>query len=204
MFIAYAVATRCSDRLSLRAVLACIAALNAVVLLAPPLLSTDVFSYQAYARLLTEYGANPYLVGPHAIALDPVYPFIGAKWINTPTVYGPVFTAASALLSPLSIASSVLVFKGVATVSSLGIVALVWHIARLRGVDPVKAVAIVGLNPLLVTYGVGGGHNDLLMLVVMVAAVWLILERRDRAGAVSLVLAAAIKLTGALVGPFAL
>ena len=30
--------------------------------------------------------------------------------------------------------------------------------------DPVKAVALVGLNPLLVIYGVGGGHNDLLML----------------------------------------
>ena len=33
------------------------------------------------------------------------------------------------------------------------------------GIDPVKAVALVGLNPLIVVYGVGGGHNDLLMLL---------------------------------------
>ena len=72
-----------------------IAALNALVLLAPPLLSTDIFSYQAYARLGAIYGANPYLQGPHAIALDPVYPFIGAKWVTIPTAYGPVFTGLS-------------------------------------------------------------------------------------------------------------
>ena len=37
------------------------------------------------------------------------------------------------------------------------IVALVWNTARLRGLDPVKAVALVGLNPLVVIYGVGRG-----------------------------------------------
>ena len=57
------------------------------------------------------YGANPYLQGPHAIALDPVYPFIGAKWVTIPSAYGPVFTALSYVLAPLSVASSVLAYK---------------------------------------------------------------------------------------------
>src|SRR5947209_3954082 len=69
MFTCYVVAVQAADRLSARAVLACIAGLHALVLLAPPLLSTDVFSYQAYARMGDVYGANPYLQGPHAIAL---------------------------------------------------------------------------------------------------------------------------------------
>ena len=47
-------------------------------------------------------------------------PFIGAKWVDTPTVYGPVFTALSYLLAPLSIAASVLAYKAIAAVSSLG------------------------------------------------------------------------------------
>ena len=47
----------------------------------------------------------------------------------------------------------------------------VWNAARLRGLDPVKAAALVGLNPLIVVYGVGGGHNDLLMLAVLMAGV---------------------------------
>ena len=141
-----------------------IAALHALVLLAPPLLSTDVFSYQAYARMGALFGANPYLTARTRSRSTRCIPFIGAKWVNTPSVYGPVFTVLSYVLAPLSIAVSALAYKAIAALSSLAIIALVWNAARLRGVDQVKAVALVGLNPLLVVYGVGGGHNDMLML----------------------------------------
>jgi len=204
MFASYVVAVGAADQLSGRAVLMCIAAFHAIVLLAPPLLSTDIFSYQAYARMGDLYGANPYLNGPHAIALDPVYPFIGAKWVTMPSVYGPAFTMLSYLLAPMSIVASVFAYKSIAAVSSLVTVALVWNAARLRGVDPVKAAAVVGLNPLLVVYGVGGGHNDILMLAALMAGVSLILQHRERAGAGSLVLATGIKLTAGLLLPFAL
>ncbi len=204
MFVSYAIAAQAGSRLSPRAVLMTIAALHALVLLAPPLLSTDVFSYQAYARMGSMYGANPYLQGPHAIALDSVYPFIGWKWVSTPTAYGPVFTLFSYLLAPLSIAASALAYKAIAALSSLVLVALVWNAARLRGLDPVRAAALVGLNPLLVVYGVGGGHNDLLMLALLVAGIYLMLAHRERAGGGAIVLAAAVKLTAVLFLPFAL
>ena len=142
-----------------------------VVLLAPPLISTDIFSYQAYARMGSLFGTNPYLSGPHALGVgDPVFPYIGSKWSYIPSVYGPVFTIFSYLLAPLSIAASVVAYKSIAAIASLGIVALVFNAARLRGTDPVRAAALVGLNPLLVLYGVGGGHNDLLMLLALVGA----------------------------------
>ena len=150
MFASYVAVIRTTDRLSAGMVLTCIAALYALVLLAPPLISTDVFSYQAYARMGGLYGTNPYLSGPHAIALDSIYPFIGAKWVNIPSVYGPLFTMLSYLLAPLSIAASILAYKGIAVLAALATVALVWNAARLRGVDPVKATALVGLNPLIV------------------------------------------------------
>jgi hypothetical protein len=204
MFACYALAARAADRLSGRAVLMTIAALHALVLLAPPLLSTDIFSYQAYARMGALYGANPYLHGPYAIALDPLYPFIGAKWVSTPTAYGPIFTAFSYVLAPLSIAASALAYKAVAAISSLVIVALVWNAARLRGLDPVRAAALVGLNPLIVLYAVGGGHNDLLMLAAVAAGVYLMLRHRERLGGASIVLATGIKLTGGLYAAFAL
>jgi hypothetical protein len=204
MFISYAVAVRLADRLSPRAVLMTIAALNAIVLLAPPLVSTDVFSYQAYARMGSMYAANPYLHGPVAIGLDPVYPFIDAKWVSTPTVYGPVFTVLSYALASVSIAASALAYKAIAALSSLAIVALVWNIARRRGVDPVRAAALVGLNPLLVVYGVGGGHNDMLMLAIALGGVALLHSHRDRAGGASIVVAAGVKFTAGLLLPFAL
>jgi alpha-1,6-mannosyltransferase len=168
------------------------------------LLSTDVFSYQAYARMGALYSTNPYLHGPHVIALDPLYPFIDAKWVTTPTAYGPVFTSLSYLLAPLSIAASALAYKAIAALASLATVALVWNGARLRGLDPVKAAALVGLNPLIVLYGVGGGHNDMLMLAALMAGVYVLLQHRERAGGGMMVIAAGIKLTAGLFLPFAL
>jgi Glycosyltransferase family 87 len=205
MFGAYLLVVRAADFLSPRAVLTTIAGLYALVLLAPPLLSTDIFSYQAYSRMWALYGANPYLHGPHAIALDyPLYPLIGAKWVNTPSAYGPLFTALSYPLASLSIAASVAAYKAVAALASLAVVGLVWNCARLRGIDPVRAVVLVALNPLIVVYGVGGGHNDLLMLAAVMAGMYVLLRRRERAGGGLIVAAAGIKLTAGLLLPFAI
>ena len=203
MFASYVVTVRAANRLTPLLVLGAIAALQAVILLAPPLFSTDVFSYQFYGRIGAVYGANPYTAGPFALHFDQLYPFLGSKWVQTPTVYGPLFTALSYLLAPLSIPANVFAYKAIAAVSSLAIVALVWNGARLRGIDPVKAAALVGLNPLIVVYSVGGGHNDLLMLAPLLAGIVLLLQHRDRLGAGSIVAAAAIKVTAGLLLPFA-
>jgi alpha-1,6-mannosyltransferase len=204
IFASYLAVVSRSRELSARTVLLLIAALQALIVLGPPLVSTDVFSYQAYARMGDLYtGVSPYLNGPHAIQPDTIFSYVGAKWTYIPSAYGPAFTIFSYLMAPLSVAASVLAFKAVAAISTLVIVALVWHLARLRGVDPVRAVALVGLNPLLVIYGVGGGHNDLLMLAVSTAALYLVVAHRGRLGGGLLVLAVAIKLTAGLLIPFA-
>lgn len=202
MFVSYAVVVAASTQLSTRAVLTAVAALHAVVLLGPPLVSTDVFSYQAYARLGSVYHFNPYIYGPHGIFYDPVFQYIGAKWSSTPSVYGPVFTAFSYLLASLSIATSVFAYKSIAAVASLALVAVVWRCARLRGINPVRAAALVGLNPLLVLYGVGGGHNDLLMLLAVTGSIWALLASRARTGGGLMMLAIGVKLTAGLLLPF--
>ncbi|HEY2005474.1 MAG TPA: glycosyltransferase 87 family protein [Solirubrobacteraceae bacterium] len=203
IFISYLIVVGASSQLSGRTVMLLIAALHALIILGPPLVSTDVFSYQSYARMGALYGASPYLNGPHAIALDSVFPYVGAKWSYIPSAYGPAFTLFSYLFASLSVAGSVVAYKAVAAVSSVAIIAMVWNLARVRGVDPVKAVALVGLNPLLVLYAVGGGHNDLMMLAVSTGAMYLILVNRGRLGGGLLVLSVAIKLTAGLLIPFA-
>jgi alpha-1,6-mannosyltransferase len=202
MFVSYAVVVAASTRLSARSVLVAVVALHAVVLLGPPLVSTDVFSYQAYARLGSVYAYNPYLNGPHAIALDHVFPYIGAKWSYAPSVYGPVFTAFSYLLASLTIATSVFAYKSIAAVASLALVAVVWRCAKLRDINPVRAAALVGLNPLLVLYGVGGGHNDLLMVLAVVSSIWALLASRERTGGALMMVAIGVKLTAGLLLPF--
>ena len=80
MFVSYAAVVALSGQLSARVVLMAIGVVHALVLLGPPLASTDAFSYQAYARMGATYAINPYTHAPAAINLDPVYPYIGAKW----------------------------------------------------------------------------------------------------------------------------
>lgn len=204
MFVSYALAVRGASELSPRAVFLGIAGLATLFLLAPVILSTDVFSYQAYGRMGTIYATNPYLHGPSTILLDPLYSYIGSKWVGTPTAYGPLFTALSYALAHLDISASVVAYKSIAALSFLATVGLVWNAARLRGLDPVRAVAIVGLNPLTVVWGLGGGHNDLLMLAGLTAGIYVLLQRRPAAGGALIAAAAAVKLTAGVLLPFAL
>jgi alpha-1,6-mannosyltransferase len=203
-FVSYAAMVRGADQLTARPVLIGIGCLTLIILLAPLMLSTDVFSYIAYGRIGHVYGFNPYLAGPSAIARDPLYPYIGTQWVKTASAYGPLFTGVSYLFAHLSIATQVNAYKMIAAVSSLVVVWLVWGAARIRGLNPVKAVAIVGLNPVLVIFGVGGGHNDLLMLALAMAGVYMLLLDRQRASGALLVTATAVKLTAGLMLPFAL
>lgn len=204
LFVSYWVAAQTAERLSPRVVVGAILALHAMVLFGPPLFSSDVFSYAAYARIGTIYGSNPYLHGPNAFPLETLHPLIGVQWVGTPTVYGPLFTALSYLLVPFGIAGDVLAYKVVAAASSLVLTLLIWRAARLRGLDATKAAALVGLNPVIVLFGVGGGHNDLLMLALLVAGLYVLLLQRERSSGALMVAATAVKLTGGLLLPFAL
>jgi Glycosyltransferase family 87 len=204
MLVCYALATRAAEKLRARTVLIAIAALHTIALLAPPLFSSDVFSYAAYGRMGAIYGANPYLHGPSAIPLAGLHPLIGAQWLATPSAYGPLFTALSYLLVPFDIAANVTAYKLVAAASSLVLILLVWRAASLRGLSPVRAAVLVGLNPVIVLYGVGGGHNDLMMLAILAAGLYVLLQQRERRGGALIVAATAVKLTAGLMLPFAL
>jgi hypothetical protein len=92
--------------------------------------------------------------------------------------------------------------KVLAQLASFGTLALTWRCARARGLDPVWGILAVGANPLYVIYGVGGAHNDLLMLLLMMAAVSLTLSKRDGAAGAVVVAGALVKATVGALLPF--
>jgi alpha-1,6-mannosyltransferase len=71
-----------------------------------------------------------------------------------------------------------------------------------RGIDPVKALLLVGANPLYVIYALGGAHNDLLMMALMMVAVALTFAGRDGSAAATVVAGALVKATVAALLPF--
>jgi alpha-1,6-mannosyltransferase len=188
--------------ISKRWAIALIGVLHAIVFAGPILISTDVFSYIAYARMGVEHGLNPYLHGPVSITGDPVYQYVGHDWRHVATAYGPLYTLLSYPFAPLGVKGALWGMKVVAQLASLGTLALAWRCARVRGLDPVWAILVIGANPLYVIYGVGGAHNDMLMLALMMAAVSLTFARRDAAAGAVVVGGALVKATVAALLPF--
>jgi len=187
---------------SKRWAIALIAALHAIIFVGPILLSTDVFSYIAYARMGVEHGLNPYTHGPISITHDPIYHYVGQDWKKVDTAYGPLYTLISYPFGLLGVTGALWGMKALAMLASAGTLALTWRCARLRQMDPVKALLLVGANPLYVIYTLGGAHNDLLMMLLMMVAVALTFAGRDASAAATVVAGALVKATVAALLPF--
>jgi hypothetical protein len=159
-----------AGRVSARTAVTAIVALHVLYLLAPPLLSSDVFGYVDSARLGTLHGIDPYSPASTPLPDDDV--LLYRRWgTDLPSPYGPLFVLFSYAFVPLGIAGAMWAFKVLLTAASLGVVWLVWRCAAARGRDPVAAAVFVGLNPLLLLYAVGGAHNDFLGVAAVMAAV---------------------------------
>lgn len=199
---AYAGLVVLSSRVSTRMAIALVCTLSAIVVVAPILISTDVFSYIAYARMVGLHGANPYLHGPVAIYNDPIYKYVGGDWLTATTAYGPLYTLISLPVAPLGLIASVWGMKIEALLSVAAALMFTWRSARALDMNPVPALIIVGANPLWVIYGLGGAHNDLMMIAFMMAAVSLMLARREAGAGASIVAGAFVKATAVALLPF--
>ena len=196
----YAVVLVRAADVSPRLALGSIAGLHLLFLLAPPLLSQDVFSYIAYARLGVEHSLDPYTHAPVDIPGDEVFPFAGSK--HAESVYGPAFTLLTYPLSPLGVPAAFWILKVIAALSSLGIVALVWRTAQRLGRDPLPAAMFVGLNPLLLVHDVAGAHNETLVVLLTTAGLAAWASASPRASAAWVTAAAGFKASAGLVLPF--
>jgi hypothetical protein len=183
-----------------RAAAVTIVGLHVLFLLAPPLLSQDVFSYIAYARLGVEHGLSPYTHAPVDIARDPVFGFAGSK--GAVSVYGPAFTLLTYPLSGLGVAGAYWVLKVVAACASLGIVGLVWRCAERLGRDPVAPALFVGLSPVVLVHVVGAAHNEALVMLLVMAGVYAFVRGRPVAAGAWPTLAAGVKASAGLVVPY--
>jgi hypothetical protein len=169
--------------------------------LAPPMLSADVFGYVAWGEL-GAHGVNPYSHASIAVGHDAVRPFL--LWHTGVTPYGPLFTASSYALAPLSVGAALWSLKALAALCAIGCVLLLWRAAERLERPPARAALAFGLNPLVLVYGVGGAHNDLLLEAVLLAGVMAVVAGHLRTGASAVVAAAAMKVSALFALPFLL
>ena len=186
MFIAYVWVLRCAPRVPVGWVVAAIVLVHAIFLISPPLALTDMFNYINYGRMEVVHNLNPYttipVLEPHS---DPSYAL--SNWHELLSPYGPLFTLLTFAVVPLGVAASFWALKGILVAASLAIILLVWKCARLLDREPVGAIVLVGLNPIVLVWGLGAGHNDFLMILcIMVGFYLLLLSRAFEQGAETL------------------
>lgn len=176
--------------------LAAVAAIAVAIQLAPlagPLvLSRDAYSYWAYGRLVDDHAANPYRVAPARYADDPAVLATAPGWRSTRSVYGPVFTEASAGLAAVSgtgAEANSFVYRLLAACGMLVLAA----VAALTASRRPFALALVGWNPLLAMQFGGGGHNDVWLACFLAGAVALAARGRPLLSGASWAVGAGLK-----------
>ncbi|MDO7868644.1 polyprenol phosphomannose-dependent alpha 1,6 mannosyltransferase MptB [Nocardioides jiangxiensis] len=169
------------------------------LLVAPPLFSRDGWSYAAQGTM-TRLGISPYEHGPGVLA-GPIVEAVDPRWMETLTPYGPLPLILGDLSSRLTTNPWALVICD-RVVALAGLALIAWAVPRLAawsGVRPALASAVAIASPLMIANGVGGLHNDLLMVGLMAAALVVGIERGWLWGAVVGGLAASVKVPGGLV-----
>jgi len=173
-------------------------AYHAVVLLLPLLFSRDVYSYAYYGRIAALYHANPYVRTPADFPSDVLALYVGPKWVDTPAVYGPLWTQLSSLVVRAvdDVTSIIVVFRVLATAASLGTLAIIASLTRRLWPERTAfAVAAFGLNPVVLFQSVGSGHNDLAVALCVAGGLALLAARRGLLATAVLTLGALVKAT---------
>lgn len=175
----------------------------APLLLSVPLFSRDTYSYLAQGALLRD-GFDPYAVGPVENPnglLDDVSPI----WTTTTAPYGPAFILVAKFVTML-VGDNVIAGTMVLRLCMLpGLALLIWatpRIARHMGANSATALWICVLNPLVIIHLMGGVHNEMLMVGLMMAGIALAFDRRPAAGITLATAAVAVKATAGLALPF--
>src|SRR4051812_1194881 len=173
------------------------------LLLSVPVFSRDTYSYLAQGALLRD-GFDPYVVGPIEnpnSLLDNVSPI----WTTTTAPYGPAFILVAKFVTMLA-GNDVVAGTMLLRLCMLpGLALLIWaapRVARHVGANGAAALWICVLNPLVIVHLMGGVHNEMLMVGLMVAGIALTFGGRQIWGVGLIAVAVAVKATAGLALPF--
>jgi alpha-1,6-mannosyltransferase len=163
-------------------------------------ITSDLFTYLSHAHMLTDVGVNPLLAAPLDTHLDRVLLAYPAFYVVNPTVYGPAWALISApgTMGQYDVVGGVFYLKGLAVAGYLGSAWLVERI--LRQVRPAAALAglyLFAWNPLVLLMAVGDGHNDMVMMALVLLAAWLMLRERWAVASGALILSVWVKYVSA-------
>lgn len=184
MFLLYCFAVVGASRLRTWHVFGLVAVSQLVTTLGPSGYPSDQFAYLEFSRMWAALGLDPYstVVGaaPH---VGPFYKWSGGWWPQQLSPYGPLFTLLLAPFSTLPFGAAYWTSRLLVLAAMLATVWLCGMCAAEIGASRQRALAFVGLNPVILFYCMGGAHNDIFAVLPLVLAILLLLRaRRPAAG----------------------
>jgi hypothetical protein len=169
-------------------------------LAAPLMLSTDAYSYWNAGRLATQESANPYVDIPADHPGDPSFRYVPPEWRNRPTVYGPAFTAISGGVAVVAGEDAQVAAWLFRMLSAASMVALTVLVSRMSP-RAAFAAAFIGWNPVFAIQFAGSGHNDVLMITLVVLGLWFLRRGTVRLGMAAWALSLFVKSLAVILVP---
>jgi len=165
--------------------------------------SYDIFNYIFDAKIVTEYGDNPYEKKALDYPDDPMLSFM--RWTHRTYPYGPTWLVATAPLSYAGLGyflPTFFLFKILASGAYLGTAYVVEQLARFsKRKNPNFTLALFALNPLVIIESLVSAHNDILMLFFAAAALLMYVERKYLLSSFSIAISIGIKYATAFMLP---
>lgn len=156
-------------------------------LLSYPALSHDLFNYIFDARILTNYGQNPYLHKALDFPLDPMVRFM--HWTHRTYPYGPAYLLLSLIPSILGMNLFSLTFF----LFKLSHVLLyLVSVKSLLSINK-KAAAIFAFSPLVIVEGLINTHNDFVAVCLCIIGINFLHHKKAMLGTIALVTSGLIK-----------
>jgi hypothetical protein len=169
--------------------------LGTLFMLAPPILSDDVYRYIWEGRLWLE-GVNPYQLPPNDPSLEPLRDVLWEPINNKPlaSIYPPVLQ----LLFVLGAIFGAHVWT-IKLLALLGLVVAVVAVGRVakRAVAPLA----LALNPLMLSETALNGHFDVLVGAVLLLAAWSLAKQRYVQAGFAICVAVGLKVVGVVLLP---
>lgn len=165
--------------------------------------SYDFFNYIFDAKIVTEYGQNPYVKKALDFPSDPMLGFM--HWTHRTYPYGPVWLGITIPLSYMGMgyfAITFLLFKILLLASYLVSSLLIERICKkTKLVDPSFALAFFALSPFILIEGLISAHIDLFMMAIALFGVYLLFVQKKYASWLVLAISAGVKFATAFLFP---
>jgi len=197
LWLAARAAARIPPVTSLSIILVVFGAVSLAAILTSPTRSQDLNLNLLLAKGFTAYGMNPYQTAPLMLQKDPWSP-PSLSWSGQPMTHGPVWVlllvSITACTYSLRMAFVLVKLTALVALAAGGI--FLWKIMALQGRavgDRAGVLAILAWNPFVLQTALVDAHNDVLILVAILASYLCFLTRRYRLSIMALMLGGFVK-----------